>query len=67
MVETIPTIPYFAPSFVNRVWAAYFGAGLVDPVDGFSVANPPSNARLLDALSTETSSLTGSTSAAWNA
>ena len=48
-----PDNPYFAPSFVNRVWAAYFGAGLVDPVDGFSVANPPSNARLLDALSAD--------------
>jgi hypothetical protein len=42
--------PYFARSFVNRVWAVYFGAGLVEPVDGFSVANPPSNPRLLDAL-----------------
>ena len=48
-----PDNPYFAPSFVNRVWAAYFGVGLVDPVDGFSVANPPSNARLLDALSAD--------------
>ena len=46
-----PDNPYFAPSFVNRAWAAYFGAGLVDPVDGFSVANPPSNARLLEVLS----------------
>jgi hypothetical protein len=36
---------------VNRVWAAYFGLGLVNPVDGFSVANPPSNPQLLDALS----------------
>jgi hypothetical protein len=42
--------PYFARSFVNRVWAHYFGVGLVDPVDNFSQANPPSNARLLDAL-----------------
>ncbi len=48
-----PDNPYFAPSFVNRAWAAYFGAGLVDPVDGFSVANPASNARLLDALSAD--------------
>jgi len=45
-----PDNPYFARSFVNRVWAHYFGVGLVDPVDNFSVANPPSNARLLDAL-----------------
>jgi hypothetical protein len=45
-----PDNPYFARSFVNRVWAHYFGVGLVDPVDDFSVANPPSNERLLDAL-----------------
>lgn len=45
-----PDNPFFARSFVNRVWAHYFGIGLVDPVDDFSVANPPSNARLLDAL-----------------
>ena len=31
-------------------WAHYFGVGLVDPVDDFSQANPPTNARLLDAL-----------------
>jgi hypothetical protein len=48
-----PDNPYFARSFVNRVWAVYFGTGLVDPVDGFSVANPPSNARLLDALAAQ--------------
>lgn len=45
--------PYFARGFVNRAWAAYFGEGLVDPVDGFSVANPPSNERLLDALAAD--------------
>ncbi len=48
-----PDNPYFAPSFVNRAWAAYFGAGLVDPVDGFSTANPPANAPLLAALSAD--------------
>jgi hypothetical protein len=42
--------PYFARSFANRVWAVYFGAGLVEPVTGFSITNPPSNAALLDAL-----------------
>jgi hypothetical protein len=45
-----PDNPFFARSFVNRIWAQYFGMGLVDPVDDFSQANPPSNARLLDAL-----------------
>jgi hypothetical protein len=50
---TTPDNPYFARSFVNRVWAVYFGAGLVEPVDGFSVANPPTNPRLLDALAND--------------
>jgi hypothetical protein len=45
-----PDNPHFARSFVNRVWGHYFGVGLVDPVDNFSLANPPSNATLLDAL-----------------
>lgn len=42
--------PFFARSFVNRVWGHYFGVGLVNPVDDFSVANAPTNPRLLDAL-----------------
>jgi hypothetical protein len=42
--------PFFARSFVNRAWAHYFGVGLVNPVDDFSLANPPTNARLLDRL-----------------
>lgn len=45
-----PENPYFARSFVNRIWGHYFGVGLVDPVDDFSVANPASNDKLLDAL-----------------
>jgi len=45
-----PANPFFARSFVNRVWAHYFGVGLVNPVDDFSQANPPTNARLLDLL-----------------
>ncbi len=48
-----PDNPYFARSFVNRVWAVYFGVGIVEPVDGFSVTNPPTNARLLDALAAD--------------
>ena len=50
---TAPENPFFARSFVNRVWAHYFGVGLVNPVDDFSLANPPTNARLLDALAAE--------------
>src|SRR5205823_2940154 len=45
-----PGNPFFARSFVNRVWGHYLGVGLVDPVDNFSLANPPSNEKLLDAL-----------------
>jgi hypothetical protein len=45
--------PYFARSLVNRVWAHYFGTGIVEPVDGFSQANPPSNERLLNALAVD--------------
>jgi Protein of unknown function (DUF1553) len=33
--------------------AHYLGVGIVDPVDDFSAANPPSNERLLDALAAE--------------
>ncbi len=45
-----PENPYFARSFVNRVWASYFGIGIVDPVDDFSITNPPSHPELLDDL-----------------
>ena len=45
--------PFFAKSFVNRVWSHYFGIGLVNPVDDFSQANPPTNARLLEELARE--------------
>jgi hypothetical protein len=35
------------------VWAKYFGAGLIEPVDDFSAANPPRHPRLLDRLADE--------------
>lgn len=50
---TAPENPFFARSFSNRVWAHYFGVGLVNPVDDFSLANPPTNARLLEALAAD--------------
>ncbi len=50
---TAPDNPFFAKSFVNRAWAHYFGTGLVNPVDDFSLANPPTNSRLLDALAAD--------------
>jgi hypothetical protein len=42
--------PYFAKAFVNRVWANYFGVGIVNPTDDMNLANPPSNADLLQYL-----------------
>lgn len=45
-----PDNPFFAKSFANRIWGHYFGVGIVDPVDDFSQANPPSNDKLLFAL-----------------
>lgn len=42
--------PYFAKAIVNRVWHNYFGVGIVDPVDDLNLANPPSNAALMDYL-----------------
>jgi hypothetical protein len=41
---------FFAEAAVNRIWAYFFGRGLVDPVDDFRAGNPPSNPDLLNAL-----------------
>ncbi|MSR52595.1 MAG: DUF1553 domain-containing protein [Gemmataceae bacterium] len=43
--------PFFAQAMVNRVWAHYFGRGIIDPPDHLSPLNPPSHPELLDALS----------------
>jgi hypothetical protein len=48
-----PDNPYFARNFVNRVWAKYFGRGLVDPVDAFADSNPATHPRLLDRLAAD--------------
>lgn len=43
--------PYFAKAFVNRVWASYFGHGIVEPADDLNLANAPSNGELIEYLS----------------
>ncbi len=48
-----PKNPYFARAASNRVWAGFFGKGIVDPVDDFRLSNPPSNPALLEALAQE--------------
>ncbi|HEY6168797.1 MAG TPA: DUF1549 domain-containing protein, partial [Verrucomicrobiae bacterium] len=46
---TSPENRYFARSIVNRVWANYFGVGLVEKVDEMRATNPASNEKLLAA------------------
>ena len=48
-----PENPYFAKSFVNRLWSYLLGVGLIDPVDDVRASNPPSNPELLDRLTAE--------------
>ena len=45
--------PYFATSFVNRIWSYFLGVGLIEPVDDLRAGNPPSNPELLQHLSDE--------------
>ncbi len=45
-----PENPYFATSVANRVWAHFFGLGIVEPVDDIRVSNPASNPELFHAL-----------------
>ncbi len=42
--------PYFARAMVNRVWAQFFGRGLVNPVDNLSEENAPSHPELFESL-----------------
>jgi hypothetical protein len=45
--------PYFARAAVNRVWAYFFGIGLIEPLDEPGDQNPPSHPGLLDELARE--------------
>jgi hypothetical protein len=47
---TAPDNPFFATSVANRVWAHFFGQGIVDPVDDIRVTNPPVNPELFNTL-----------------
>jgi hypothetical protein len=49
---TAPSNPYFARNAVNRMWAHFFGHGIIDPVDDDPTEdNPVSHPALLDELS----------------
>jgi hypothetical protein len=47
---TSPKNPWFARAAANRVWAYFFGTGLVEPVDDLRDDNPASHPELLDEL-----------------
>ncbi len=42
--------PFFAKMIVNRLWAHYFGRGLVEQIDDLRTTNPATNEPLLDEL-----------------
>ncbi len=44
--------PYFARSYVNRLWGYLFGVGLIEPIDDIRAGNPATNPELLNHLTT---------------
>ena len=45
--------PFFARAKVNRMWAQFFGRGLVNPVDDMVESRKPTHPRLLERLTEE--------------
>lgn len=45
--------PYFARSYVNRLWGYLLGVGIIEPIDDIRAGNPPTNPELLDFLTSE--------------
>jgi hypothetical protein len=45
--------PYFAKSYVNRVWGYLLGVGIIEPLDDIRAGNPATNPELLDRLTEE--------------
>ena len=50
---TAPENPYFARSFVNRLWSYFLGVGFIEPVDDIRAGNPPTNPALLERLTVD--------------
>lgn len=47
---TSPDNPFFAKAIANRLWAHYFGRGLIEPIDDLRATNPATNKPLMRAL-----------------
>lgn len=45
--------PYFARSYVNRLWGYMLGVGLIEPIDDIRAGNPATNPELLDYLTVQ--------------
>lgn len=41
----------FRENLANRIWANFFGRGIIDEIDDIRISNPPSNAPLLKEIS----------------
>ncbi|WP_435011625.1 DUF1549 domain-containing protein [Tundrisphaera lichenicola] len=50
---TSPDNPYFAKSYVNRLWGYLFGVGIIEPLDDLRAGNPATNPELLEYLTRE--------------
>ena len=48
-----PENPYFAKSYVNRLWGYLLGTGIIEPLDDIRAGNPPTNPELLEYLTEE--------------
>lgn len=45
--------PYFAKSYVNRLWGYLLGVGIIEPLDDIRAGNPATNPELLEYLTKE--------------
>lgn len=45
--------PYFARSYVNRLWGYLLGVGIIEPIDDIRAGNPATNPELLEHLTEE--------------
>lgn len=50
---TSPQNPYFAKAAANRLWANFFGRGIIDPADDLRSTEGPTHPEVLDALAAE--------------
>jgi hypothetical protein len=50
---TDPGNPFFARTMANRLWAHFFGRGIIHPIDDARSTNPASHPELLDALAVD--------------